>query len=359
MSFVNTIQEKISKLSPEEKKVFDRIYRLHVTEGELVIPREMEKWIIDTFGSLEAVRKQRFIKINNKIVYEGAIFNELRTQRPAVEDRSFDGLREEIEVAAHGPFSRPLTDTPADTFGRVEGKHCLTASNVAKYDGLHGLVIFKDPNPYNFDEARIWDYFKVSREWFYKAHQANPQALYPLFTWNCLWRAGASIVHGHAQAVLTEGMPHARVEYLRHQALKYQEAHKANYFEDLYRVHSKLGLGFETDQIKIMSDLTPIKDKEVILLAPTFGRRAAWTIAKVLQAYHRELNVQSFNLVVTLPPLGKTTEFWEHMPVVVQLVDRGPLSRKTVDFGSMEIYAQSVVGSDPYHVFKVLKAAFH
>ena len=37
-----------------------------------------------------------------------------------------------------------MEGTPEDVFGRIRGRHCITASNVAKYDGFHAVVIF-DP----------------------------------------------------------------------------------------------------------------------------------------------------------------------------------------------------------------------
>ena len=43
----------------------------------------------------------------------------------------------------------------------------------------------------------------------------RPQARYPFFLWNCLWRSGASILHGHAQMTLTREMHYARVESWR------------------------------------------------------------------------------------------------------------------------------------------------
>jgi len=42
------------------------------------------------------------------------------------------------------------------------------------------------------------------------------------------------------------------------------------------------------------------------------------------------------------------------MPVVVRLVDRGDPLNRTSDFGAMELYAASVVSSDPFRVAEVL-----
>ena len=59
------------------------------------------------------------------------------------------------EASAHDLFSNPYENTPEDVFGRVIGKHCVTASNIAKGDGLHGLVIFNEFNPLHFSREEV------------------------------------------------------------------------------------------------------------------------------------------------------------------------------------------------------------
>ena len=43
----------------------------------------------------------------------------------------------------------------------------------------------------------------------------DPEAVNYLLIWNCLWRAGSSIIHGHAQALLGSGSHYAAIERLR------------------------------------------------------------------------------------------------------------------------------------------------
>ena len=89
MNLVDLLPDQINKLSSGDREVFDRIFRIYEAQGGLEIPKPMQKWVKDTFGSLAAVKHQRFIKITNKVTYEGSIFNELRTSRPAVADSGF------------------------------------------------------------------------------------------------------------------------------------------------------------------------------------------------------------------------------------------------------------------------------
>lgn len=354
--FKDRFLKEVKALSKSDKELFDKVYLYWETKGELVVPKEMSSWIETNFGSVSNVKKQDFIRITNTVTYEGAIFNELRTMRPLVESGyNFNDVMDKVKATDGDPFLHPEKGTPSDVFGRIKGEYCITASNVAKYDGFHGLIIFNDHNPLLFSRKRVRDYFKVAGEWFEKANKHNNSAIYPLFTWNCLWRAGASVIHGHAQVVLTEGQAYAKVEDLRVSAHKYQERNRSNYFDDIYSIHKHLGLAYKKGNIRVLVNITPIKEKEIIILNHGLNRELSDVVSDTLNTMKERLGVSSFNLSIILPPLSKTPEIWSHMPIVVKIVDRGSLSTKTTDIGSMELYAQSVIGSNPYSVFDAIK----
>lgn len=354
--FKDQFLKKLNNFNKSDRELFDKVYSYWETKGELVIPTEMNSWVETTFGSVNHVKKQTFIRITNAVTYEGAIFNELRTMRPLVESGyNFNDVLDQIKAVEGDPFSNPEKGTPADVFGRIKGEYCMTASNVAKYDGFHGLIIFDDHNPLLFSRKRVRDYFKVADEWFTRANKSNSDAIYPLFTWNCLWKAGASVIHGHAQVVLTEGQAYAKVEELRVASHNYQERNRSNYFDDVYKVHEKLGLAYKSGDIRVLVNITPIKEKEIMIFNHGLNRELADVVSDTLNTMKERLGVSSFNLSIILPPLSKTAEIWEHMPIIVRIVDRGSLSSKTADIGSMELYAQSVVGSNPYPVFDAIK----
>ena len=116
-------------------------------------------------------------------------------------------------------FCHPEERTPEDVFGRVRSKHCVTASNVAKYDGFHGLIVFDDHDPLDLTAEKVDDYVCVALEWLGKAQEADPEARYPFLMWNCLWRAGSSVVHGHAQVSASRGAHYPKVQGLSRSAL--------------------------------------------------------------------------------------------------------------------------------------------
>lgn len=352
---ITELEAMKNRLEGMERMVFDRFFRVDTTVGKLQAPASMHGWIEKNFGSLAAVEKQRIVKVTNLLTLEGALFNEVRAGRP-MDIAAGDSVSEAILRSSGDPFCSPETGTPADSFGRVKGDYCITASNVAKYDGYHGLVIFNEHHPLSFTREAVADYFETAREWADRAHHEDPSFNYFFVMWNCLWKSGASIVHGHAQMALTKGMHYAKAEALRRVWESYKQKYDGTcYFSDLYRVHQSLNLVWEKNGVKGLAYLTPVKEKEIILIAPQPGPALYHAVYEVLVKY-RTMGVTSFNLAMYVPPLAQTDEDWEGFPAVVRIVDRGDPNNKTVDFGAMELYAASVITSDPFKVAKVMQS---
>ena len=351
----------IEDLPPEEREIADRLFDVISITGRLEVPEEMRGWVEKTFGSVDAVREQKIVRVTDRVTLEGALFNELRASRP-FDAAGGDGpeiLRREIEETRGDPFCTPEEMTPEDVFGRVRGSHSTTASNVAKYDGFHGLVVFDDHDPLAFTPEKVDDYVSVALEWLERALATDPEAKYPFLMWNCLWRAGSSVIHGHMQMTATREAHYPKVERLRRSALEYENTHGSNYFSDLYRVHEALGLGIPAPEsppdVRGFASLTPAKEKEVVLLGPDLGEPLRDFLADVLLRYTRNLGVSSFNVAFYLPPTAPIREDWSSFPGVIHVVDRGDPVNRTSDMGAMELYAAPVVSSDPFRVARLLK----
>lgn len=345
----------IGGLPPEDRTLAERVLAVSATTGRLDPPDGMRAWIEKSFGSVDAVREQRIVKVTNRVTLEGTLFNELRASRPLDTGVSLD-LDREISATEGDPFCRPAEGTPADVFGRVSGEHATTASNIAKYDGFHGVVVFDDHNPLKLTPEKVSDYVSVGLRWCREALEADPAAKYPFLMWNCLWRAGGSILHGHAQVTATRDAHYPKVERLRRAAAGYQAEHGRSYFDDLYRVHEALGLAIPAEgNVRAFASLTPAKEKEVIVVGADPGDGAlARTVGSLLEGYVNDLGVRAFNAAFYMPPLAPADEDWSGFPTVVHLVDRGDPANRTSDIGAMELYAASVVASDPFRVARTL-----
>ena len=247
------LEDAIASLPAEARAAADRIFTVSTTTGRLDAPAAMHAWIAKLFGSLDAVTTQHIVRVTNNVTLEGALFNDLRAMRP-MEVKGGDEVRSTIAAAANDPFDRPLDGTPADTFGRIKGEHAITASNVAKYDGYHGVLVFDEHDPLApMDALAVRDHLETTRRWGEAAQAEDPAARYLFVMWNCLWRAGGSIVHGHMQMTATRGAHYPKVEALRRQALAYDAAAGRDYFDDLWLVHDALGLGVEVDGTRVIA----------------------------------------------------------------------------------------------------------
>jgi hypothetical protein len=340
---IGGLPDMIGGLTVHDREIWDRIYSVSSTIGELALPdalrREEEKYT--------PFLHQKILRITNRISGESTLFNELRARRP-LEARREETSLAEITADQDCAFCHPLEQTPSDLFGRVEGRYSLTASNLAKYDGLHALVIFREHDPFVIAEEPIRDFLEVAHTWCIRAHQHNPRARYPFFMWNCLWRAGASVIHGHAQ-VLLAAEPYRAVGEWLHAQDRYQDRYGSPYGMDLFYLHQVIGLGRSYPEGEILAYLTPVKEKEVVILAPAVENLPP-LISRTLSTYHR-LGVRSFNLAVLQPPLGVPG------PVMARLVDRGDLLSRSSDIGGMELYGgTAVVSSDPFLLADALAA---
>jgi hypothetical protein len=347
------IDDAVAALDRADRARFERLFHVSTTHGRLVPPDSMKPWIEKQFGALEPTLDQKIIKVTNVVTLEGVLFNSLRSRRPMW--RQEIDLDEELSRPESDPLFDPYSGTPEDLFGRVRGEYCVTASNIAKFDGFHGLVVFNERHPLRFTREMIHDYVDTGGRWGDLCRASDPEAKYYMFIWNCLWRAGASLLHGHAQVIMGREMHYAAVEYLRRCATVYQAHHRSNYFQEMYLAHESLGLGFEREGTQVIANLAPKKENEVLLFAPTVSTSLKDRIYETLECFRDRLGVSSFNLVIYTPPWSETPENWQGFPAIVRIVDRGDPTSRTADFGAMELYAASVVSSDPFALARALR----
>ena len=67
---IANLEAVVDSLSFGEKALFKRIYEVTATVGELRIPQSLEPWVRERFGSVEAVTKQKIVRVTNMITQE-------------------------------------------------------------------------------------------------------------------------------------------------------------------------------------------------------------------------------------------------------------------------------------------------
>jgi hypothetical protein len=137
---------------------------------------------------------------------------------------------------------------------------------------------------------------------------------------------------------------------LRRDAEQYTSTTGYSYFDDMLAAHDVLGLMDRVGSVRRLAHLTPVKEKETLLVAPGFGDRLSDALFSTLRTFRDALGVSSFNVGVLMPPIAPTAESWGGFPVIARIVDRGSLETRTSDIGGMEMYAEPVVAADPFAV---------
>ncbi len=373
---ISHLPELVDALAPDQQILVTRLFQIVTSQGQIDPPDTMKAWIKETFGSLDAALRQRVVRVTNRWTFEGAAFNPLRARRPGSgfhpQARAVPPeVIQRIEAQqGSDDFCNPTQRTTADTFGRLAGTHLQTASNVAKIDGWHGLLLFKEHDPLAIDAPLVQEMLAIAHQWAEQARAADTAARHFFLAWNCLWRAGASQVHGHAHITLSQSMAHARVELLRAAAGRYRRETGADYFADLAAAHAALGLAASAGPVTRFASLTPVKEREVILLLPaaaapgaSWGERLsllAWPLAETLRLARERLGTLAFNVAIFGPPLDAGAQpedqSWQDFPFVARFVDRGDPTSQTSDIAALELFGSSVISSDPFTVARALDA---
>ncbi|MBI5680038.1 MAG: hypothetical protein HZC47_03995 [Methanobacterium sp.] len=357
-------------------KLFKRVYKVYFETGTMKIPDGMKNKILGYFGQknesgefietidqvVNRIENQKIVKIFNKWSGEGALFNHIRTQRPGMDKLDIKTQKDQInkliiDSKANCDFCNAEKYTPEDVFGRVIGEHSVTAANIAKYDVWSSLVVFNNHNPLEFNLEELSDYINTGFKWFEKVFLENEEYKFPFFVWNCLYKAGASQIHGHAQILMSKDISYAKTESMKKTHETYQNKNNTDYFQDIYKIHDSLGLVHEIGDVKLYAPITPTKEKEIIinpLESPFTSKNAKKVIFNILRYFIDALGVHSYNMAIYCPPLNNNSYF----PYLIKIVDRGTILKPTADIGGMELYGSTVIAEDPYNLIHNIKEYF-
>lgn len=362
---------------------FNRIFRVSMKSSKMAIPKSFEekltRWFhlpgdTDEEQSIKRAELQTVVRVFDRWTCNQTCFNAARALKPLNngEAKPINGV--DLPLGSKVPgcdFCSPLDHTAADLWGRLENESGLTASNVAKYDALHSMVVFKEHPPSQWDKKKLVDLLDLCTKWFEITHKNHPQAIYPLMNWNCRARAGASQHHGHCHMLLAENFHYGQWEQLRQAARMYSlENPGCNYFDDLVTAHKNLGLAKTFGDACVFTHLAPFCGYEFKAVSWNFDENFKQAINEALEALIFKFGSECFNLCIHFPPLqnGKLREtvavekvknsFQEAgdvgMPFMAHLVDRGAAQNSSSDICGMRIYGSAIVNEDPFSIAQQL-----
>ncbi|XP_058952739.2 uncharacterized protein [Pocillopora verrucosa] len=364
---------------------FNRIFRVSTQSSRMTIPKKFEekltRWFklpgdINDDQSIKRAEYQTVVRVFDCWTCNQTCFNGARALRPLNNGETNPVTSESAEMpfgskVPECDFCTPLDYTAADQWGRLENASGLTASNVAKYDGLHSMVVFKEHPPSLMNKKKLCDILDLCTQWFEVTHKNNPLAIYPIMNWNCRARAGASQHHGHSHMLLAENFHYGQWERLKQAAKHYStENPGCNYFDDLVTAHRNLGLAKMFGEACVFAHIVPFCGYEFKVISWDFDDNFKQAISEAVEALINKFGAECFNLCVHFPPLekgklrkvaaaeevkNKSLEMGEiAMPFMAHLVDRGGVRNSSSDVCGMRIYGSAIVNEDPFSIAQQL-----
>jgi len=306
---------------------------------------------------------QNLISVRNRVLSDVAWFNADRVRKP----QNFKKKSGKTSAATNPEacdFCKWSSLTASDTFGRIEGKYAVSASNLFKYVApMQGLVLFKHHEPLEFTYDQLSDLLDVAHRWFTQSYnickieypEVDRDALHPLLVWNALGRAGASQYHGHAQVMLSS-VPFPDEEKMRSVLQKYDGA----YFDDLVDAHECIGLVRQDESALMFASVCPLKDCEILVQGSSLGSKEFHRMIYIaLRALIDELGSCSFNIgIVEIKKRHNTSQPMDG-PIFARIVSRDKKGSKSMasDFGGLELFTGASIGhTDPWHVVQAIDA---
>ncbi|EDO26095.1 predicted protein, partial [Nematostella vectensis] len=223
-------------------------------------------------------------------------------------------------------------------------------------------------------EEKIFDMFEVAAQWFETTHKNHPEAIYPIMSWNCRSRAGASQHHGHAHMLLADSFHYGHWERLNQISKLYSGEYPGeNYFDDLIEAHRVLNLAKQVGSAWILIHLAPYCGYEFKVICWDFNNDFKEAIHMAVDMLVHVFRSYCFNACFQFPPLenGKLQEPLSpenavsvkrvklnggRMPYLAHIVDRGDITRGTTsDVCSMRIYGSAIVNEDPFMLAQTLE----
>jgi len=315
------IENKLNQ-SQEIKEIFERIFEIKEYEIKLENPKAKE--LFPNFLN------QKITIIRNKILNTETIFNVSRAKRH-LSKRNLS-FKDEYD-----PFCRNDL-TLDDEVGPMENEAVKIVTNISKMAPFHSVLYFKKHEFDDLNEKDLRAALNLAFLWFKKIEEKFKTKT-SILIWNYNYRSGASIYHLHFQLLSFYHTP-MKFEFLKSKLEEYQNKFKRDYFEDLFKTLKFLGLAKEERELKIFLNLTPIKEKEINFLGEFNEEHVLffWNYLKKLRSF----GFENFNFLYLVNS--------EKIKNIAFLVDRGESHKITSDFGSLEVFMNSVVSYDPFEL---------
>ncbi|MBI4059249.1 hypothetical protein HY404_03360 [Candidatus Microgenomates bacterium] len=355
---ISDLPEIVEQLSPEEKERFNIQYEARTTIGHLTFPEQMKAKLPQLLGpdvSLEEASNQLLTFIQDRFIKEEAVYNLLRSRRPRTTTTESLFKKAIVEKKDDCSFCDPENSTPVNGSARIRKGKVISSGNLTPFADYHELLIFNH-DPYEIEWETFSDIMDCAIEMINYQYLKDPTIKNFELIMNFGFKAGASIPHGHAQVLGFRGSMHRFiVEHYNAMANIYKSVYQQDFWEDKFKIHQSLGLGWNTgEDVWTLATLTPKKNRGLTIfdnISNRFGVSTEFknTFYQSLRFMFDEEAVEEFNFALLFPPFGRNDDYWKNSRNFVIFVDRGSSRTPTNDMGAMEaITGLVVVEQDPF-----------
>jgi UDPglucose--hexose-1-phosphate uridylyltransferase len=286
------------------------------------------------------------------------------------------GYSELIELSAKNCYfcptniktATPMFPSSLVSEGRIKVGETTVFPNLFPFAKYHAVATVSKEHFLGIDEftlKQIQDTIKASIEYFRAVALSDKKAVFPIFSWNFLAPAGASVVHPHVQLTVDEQPTNLAWLYLS-ACKKYFKQYKENYWHRLLEIEEKEGARFlgKIGSISWITSYVPLGNDEICgvfhdasslyELDETAISDLSKGLKRVFTAYSI-YGVHSFNLS-TLSASGEDESF----RLVVRIIARPyPQSYYNNDSGFMErLHEEVIIESMPEKVASDFKEYF-
>ncbi len=264
-------------------------------------------------------------------------------------------LDEVIESSRKGCFfcpeniERSTPRFPQEVFpeGRLWRGECCIFPNLypfAKHHAVATLTTQHFVDVGDFRHQNVFDNLWLAREFFRRVREIDPKAKYPMFNWNHLPPAAASIIHPHTQ-ILVEEQPTPAEKQMLEKSKRFFKKWGECFWEALVREERRLGerMVYESKDVAVVASFAPRGNRELQLIVKyassllDLSDRVLDEVAKLLCALLRgysQLGVGSFNTSTYSAGFGEGADyFWTSFRIISR---PQPATLYTSDTGFME-----------------------
>ena len=266
-------------------------------------------------------------------------------------------------------------DTPRFTEGisgegRIREGESLVFPNLFPFAEYHAVATITREHYLDLDqftEGMLEDNLKACEEWMVSVHRQDPEARYPMYSWNHMPPSAASIVHPHVQALVDKG-PTPYLKRLLDCSRDYHAETGKNYWSELVSEEKRLGERYigENDSLSVVSSFAPQGNREMQIvfkgvcsifdLNERHRGDFASCMVKLLRGY-KAMGVTSFNLTTFSGPAGEEPA---HYSLNAKIISRPPTTPfYTSDSGFMERFQhESIIETLPEDLARRMRVGF-